>query len=603
MMAHAKIAGVGFLLSFVLLLPGGAQTAAKPADSGVTLHVETRRVIEDVTVTDSHGKPVQDLTQGDFRVFEEGAEQKIVSFEEHRQAAAAPVALPPLPANTFSNLADPKTPGPLNVILYDLLSTAPEYQHFAHDQLVAFLKTRPPGRYAIFVLGNRLMLLQGFTANQDALMAAANSRGATSRPSYVDSPDKDIHEESDKVAATVDPLDTVGAQAAELLAQMENNERDFRQDQQVEITEDAFTAIAQFLMPLPGRKNILWLSGSFPMSVLPETSDSNAYQSQRNYTADQKKVADLLNLSHTAVYAVDVRGLINNSVFSASSRVNLQPHGFGGGVFNTPGQVNPAVTQQQKFNTSQNAEHDTLTHIAVETGGTAFFNTNGLKEAFTKAVEEGSDYYTLTYEPSDKKFDGRLRKIRVELSRHGYEVSYRRSYFADDLASVARDVDSLGVALGLGTPQVADLPFLTHMTAGKAAAATPEQLAALARFQGAPEVKPVEVQAYTVDFAVLGRNLTLTPGEDGSQHLVLEFAALAYGPAGQRLNGARTQLRRTLTPEMLAATQKSGFPYRLQVDVPVTARYLRVGVRDNLSNRLGVLELPLPLAAQSGGGH
>jgi VWFA-related protein len=601
MNAHPNLAGAGFLLSFVLLLPAGAQTPAKPAGSGATLHVETRRVIEDITVTDSHGKPVQNLAQGDFRIFEEGAEQKIVSFEEHRQPPAAPVELPPMPANTFSNLSEPKTPGPLNVILYDLLSTAPEYQHFAHDQLVAFLKTRPPGRYAIFVLGNRLVLLQGFTANQDALMAAANSRYATSKPSYVDSPDKDIHEESDKVAADLNPLDTVGAQAAELLAQMENNERDFRQDQQVEITEDAFTAIAQFLMPLPGRKNLLWLSGSFPMAVLPETSDSNAYQSLRNYTANQKKVADLLNLSHTSVYAVDVRGLMNNSVFSASSRVDLRQHGGGGGIYNTPGVVNPAVRQQQRFAASQAAEHDTLSNIAAETGGSAFFNTNGLKEAFSKAVEEGSDYYTLTYDPSDKKFDGRLRKIRVDLNRHGYEVSYRRSYFADDLAGVAHEVDSLGVALQLGTPQIADLPFLIHLTAGKPAPATPEQLVALAKFQGEPEVKPVDVEQYTVDFAVLGRDLTLTPGENGSQHLVLESAALAYGPAGQRLNGARVQLRRTLTPEMLAATQKSGFPYRLLVDLPVTARYLRVGVRDILSNRLGVVELPLPLAAQPGG--
>ncbi|MGA3371772.1 MAG: VWA domain-containing protein [Terracidiphilus sp.] len=601
MNAHPSLAGAGLLLSFVFLLPGGAQTAAKPADSGAVLHVETRRVIEDITVTDSHGKPVQDLTQSDFRIFEDGAEQKILSFEEHRQPTAAPVELPPLPANTYSNLSEPKAPGPLNVILYDLLSTAPEYQRYAHDQLVTFLKSRPPGRYAIFVLGNRLVLLQGFTANQDALMAAANSRYATIRPSYVDSPDTDIHEQSDKVAADLNPLDTVGAQAAELLAQMENNERDFRQDQEVEITLDAFTAIAQFLMPLPGRKNILWLSGSFPLAVLPETSDSNAYQSQRNYTADQKKVADLLNLSHTAVYAVDVRGLMNNTVFSASSRVDLRQHGGGGGIYNTPGSVNPAVHQQQRFAASQAAEHDTLTNIAAETGGAAFFNTNGLKEAFSKAALEGSDYYTLSYDPSDKKFDGRLRKIRVELSRHGYEVSYRRSYFADDMAGVAHEVDSLGVALQLGTPQIGDLPFLARLTAGKAAPATPEQLAALAKFQGAPEAKAVDVQAYAVDFAVLGRDLTLTPGENGSQHLMLEFAAMAYGPAGQSLNATRTRIQRTIPAEMVAETQKRGLPYRLQVDLPVTARYLRVGVRDNLSNRLGVVELPLPLAAQPAG--
>ncbi|HEY1160245.1 MAG TPA: VWA domain-containing protein, partial [Terracidiphilus sp.] len=441
----------------ILLLPAAAQAPPQQPGTGTVLHVETRRVIEDITVTDSKGQPVQGLTQSDFRVLEDGAGQQIVSFKEHQQAPPSSVQLPALPINTFSNLSDPKSTGPLNVILYDLLSTAPGYQHYAHDQLVAFLKTRPPGRYAIFVLGNRLELLQGFTANQDALLAAANGRNATTQPSYVDAPDKDIHEQSDKIAATVDPLDTVGAQAAELLAQMENNERDFRQDQQVRITEDAFTAIAQFLMPLPGRKNLLWLSGSFPLAVLPETADANAYQSLRNYTESQKKVADLLNLSHTAVYAVDVRGLIGNSVFSASSKINLQPRGGSSGVTNTPGQVNPAVRQQQKFTAAQAAEHDTLSNIAEETGGAAFFNTNGLKEAFAKAVDEGSDYYTLTYDPSNRKFDGGLRKIHVELSRHGYQVSYRRSYFANDLAGVAHDVDSLGVALQLGTPDIADL--------------------------------------------------------------------------------------------------------------------------------------------------
>jgi hypothetical protein len=289
---------------------------------------------------------------------------------------------------------------------------------------------------------------------------------------------------------------------------------------------------------------------------------------------------------------------MNNSVFAASSRVNLQPRGGGGGVTNQPGQVNPMVAQQQKFNASQAAEHATLSNIAAETGGEAFFNTNGLKEAFNKAIEEGSDYYTISYDPTDKKFDGRLRKIRVELSRHGYEVSYRRSYFSDDLASVTHDVDSLGVALALGTPIVEDLPFLTHLTASQPAPATSEQLASLAKYQGAPDVKPIDVQQYAIDFAVLARHVALAPGDDGKQHLVMEFAAVAYGPGGQRLSGERLQLKTAMTPESSAAAQASGYRYRLVVNVPVTARYLRVGVRDNQSTRLGVVEMPIPLAPQ-----
>jgi VWFA-related protein len=603
MKTHTIRAGAGLFLFIFLLARAIAQSPAAPPpasnDTGAVFHLESRRVVEDITVTDSQGKPIQGLTQADFRIFEDGAEQQIISFDEHKQdSAGAAAPLPTLPPNTFSNLPDPKASGPLNVILYDLLSTAPDYQHYAHDELVAFLKNRPPGRYAIFVLGNHLELLQGFTADRDALLAAANGNHAATQPSYVDSPDKEVHQTSNDLAASFDPRDAAGAQVAALLSQMENNERDFRQDQQVEITEDAFTAIAQFLMPLPGRKNLLWLSGSFPLSVLPEGSDTNPFQSQRNYTESQKKVADLLNLSHTSVYAIDVRGLMNNSVFSASSRANLQAHG-GGGLANTaPSPVNPAIAQQQRFNTSQAAEHATLSNLAAETGGEAFFNTNGLREAFTKAVDEGSDYYSVSYDPTDKKFDGRLRKIRVDLSRHGYQVSYRRSYFSDDLATVTHEVDSLGVALALGTPQVEDLPFLTHLTASNPAPATQEQLAALAKFQGVPEVKPIDVQQYAVDFAVLARHVTLTPVDGGKQHLVMEFAAIAYGPGGQSLNASRLQLKTTVTPEASAAAQASGYRYRLVLNVPVTARYLRVGVRDNQSNRLGVVELPLPLAAQ-----
>ena len=75
-------------------------------------------------------------------------------------------------------------------------------------------------------------------------------------------------------------------------------------------------------------------------------------------------------------------------------------------------------------------------------------------------------------------------------------------------------------------------------------------------------------------------------------------AAIAYGPGGQRLSGERLQLKTAMTPESSAAAPKSGYRYRLVVDVPVTARYLRVGVRDNQSNRLGVVEMPIPLAPQ-----
>ena len=53
--------------------------------------------------------------------------------------------------------------------------------------------------------------------------------------------------------------------------------------------------------------------------------------------------------------------------------------------------------------------------MAEDTGGEAFVNTNGLTQAVTKAVEDGSNYYTLTYSPTNVQWDGRFRAIKVKV--------------------------------------------------------------------------------------------------------------------------------------------------------------------------------------------
>ena len=44
----------------------------------------------------------------------------------------------------------------------------------------------------------------------------------------------------------------------------------------------------------------------------------------------------------------------------------------------------------------------------------------------------GSNYYTLTYSPTDPARDGKFRKIQVKLQQQGYNLSYRRGYYAID---------------------------------------------------------------------------------------------------------------------------------------------------------------------------
>ena len=62
------------------------------------------RVILDVVVTDSTGKPVRGLSRRDFAVMEDNVPQRVLSFDVHDLDTASeslPPNLPPLPVNRF----------------------------------------------------------------------------------------------------------------------------------------------------------------------------------------------------------------------------------------------------------------------------------------------------------------------------------------------------------------------------------------------------------------------------------------------------------------------------------------------------------------------
>ena len=50
--------------------------------------------------------------------------------------------------------------------------------------------------------------------------------------------------------------------------------------------------------------------------------------------------------------------------------------------------------------------------MAEATGGEAFMNTNGLKEAIGKAIEAGSNYYTIAYTPTNRDWNGDFARSR-----------------------------------------------------------------------------------------------------------------------------------------------------------------------------------------------
>src|SRR5258706_2073121 len=119
-----------------------AQPAAQPAQPAATFSSRSELVLVPAIVTDRSGAHVAGLKKEDFSVLENGAEQKIATFEEI-QATTAPVhRAAPGATGLFTNAAvgESEAPRRVNILLLDMVNTAFMDQAYARDQLLKYLR-------------------------------------------------------------------------------------------------------------------------------------------------------------------------------------------------------------------------------------------------------------------------------------------------------------------------------------------------------------------------------------------------------------------------------------------------------------------------------
>ena len=589
-----------------------AQTASSEPSStqsqpAYRLQTAVRRVYVDVVALDAQGHPVKGLKPDDFQVYEDGGVQPVRGFDVHEMArgdAVKPDLPPELPSNTFANLVRAPEDSPVTVILYDMLNTPTDAMPYAHEAMVKFIKDqKSSGRIAIFVLGSRLRMLQGFTDDETRLLAAINSKEARpqqSRQTMVDTT------ESDQTAGIDQNLPPKATTLLSEMDSMETAEHMAILRDRLELTVNAFAQIARFVSTLRGRKNLIWLSGSFPSGVLPNGDStvsgmSGEFGEAYSLAHDVQEEENLLDVSHVVVYPVDVRGLQVNPIFSAASKAPP---------------LKPGPPPPDTFNLQQAAEHSTMDSVAESTGGRAFYNTNGLKQAMQSAMEDGSSYYTLTYEPTNAKDDGTLRHIKVQLRQGGYRLEYRRSYIANpamNAAAAAADAAAkpeedvfLDAGMQHGAPISPELFFeVTVFPVGAAMTASTQEMDALREFvktktkRGSNEplpVEPIEVQHYAVSYAVLGRQLELPPAGNGKYATNMTFALAAYSPDSLILNGMKVSVKNQVSEVEVQKIRMEGYHASMVFAAPVEASALRLAAQDGIGRRMGTVEVPLPVA-------
>lgn len=591
---RAAILSLGFAL--LLVRPLSAQQNSQPSSESqaqtaeqsrdqFTYQLNVNRVIVDVVVTDLNGKPVRGLAQKDFSVYEDGTPQNILSFDVHSLDSNPSyfTKLPPLPPNTFVNVATEPERGPLYVLLLDLVNTERDDQPYARKELQKFVKAKPQGtRFAVFVLSDSLHLVQGFSADRDLLYK------------------------------TLDPSHSV-PHVPRIFLMGRNYGRG---DPVMMLT--VFKLIGQYLDGIPGRKNIIWASGSFPIDLFPHNDDRPDTREEATETMDA------LTRAECAIYTVDFSGI---NPFPEGRMTGATPVGgmvpgnnSGPGGSNTPQSTSGASMMGKTMalaggiGASTSDANMVQEMLADMTGGRAFYSRNDIENMLEEATEAGSEYYTLTYSPSNQNFDGKLRRIQVELSTKGDHLEYRREYLAtapqspimparrkrrkdEDDMNLRPIGDSLAAYMQHGAPVARDVYFRAHVrTLTPMHLATAEQMANLVdqptyfhlRQRRHPQkpLAPIKLQTYLVEYQIIARIPSF------------EVAAGVFDDEGRLLNGDVEEASSADPKPEDAQAKFTYFRVQQKIDVPANSVFLRLGVRDLSTDHMGTLEIPLPLAPE-----
>jgi VWFA-related protein len=571
----------GVLLSVALLSASflNSQTAPQNPASEATFHANVRVVLVDVVVTTGAGDPVVGLPKEDFQIFEDGQPQTIASFEEHAGLPDLPALSrrAQLPPNSFSNLPLVKTGDAANVLLLDSLNTPLPDQSFVHEEMLKYMKEIQPGtRLAIFTLGEQLRFVQGFTSDASVLAAALHGKKAGGNPSLspllMAGADLDVNqvmlEEMQGVPGT--------AAAAAGLQQFLHQNVSFENDVRARTTLEALQQLARYLGGFPGRKNVIWFASNFPISLLNAVTQKDVIET-----------ANLLTAAQVAVYPIGAQGLAPDPHYDFT---NQQPPHL------IPGQsVEQAHIQYQNqdLQRGQIQRARTFTYmdlLADQTGGQALYNQNGLDESIAQVLKEGTHYYTLTYSPTNRDMDGRLRKVEVKVSGGKYHLAYRRGYYATAamLSSTPQPPptgDPLRPLMDHGAPDATEILYTLHLAQSTPPPGSP-RAGDNANLQG-------PLTRYTVNFAISIDRLVFDFGTDGARHGNLEATVVGYDRDGKPQNWMARILQIDISPDRYAAAQANGIPVSLQIDVPASALYLRSGIYDMGSSRAGTLEIPL----------
>jgi VWFA-related protein len=427
-------------IAVMAALPAPAQQPAAPAASQTPVVKTTvDEVVLDFIARDKKGKPVTDLKPDELAVSDNGAKQQPTSFRLVQGAEA-------ISQGGTTTKLDPLRQLRLVTLVFEAMGDATQ-RKTARTGAIDLVKGEQGGNvfYSVVVIDTRLLVLQQFTADKDALVKAIND--ATSGYSATK-----LLPESDRIKSdlkrylagqTVNGADQpgttlaaatqtagqalpngAGAGGAAVQARLVSVMLDMlRMDaamasQDARLSLNALESLVRGLQSMPGRKSVLYFTGG--MILTPELD------------AIFRNLTSMANRANVTFYSVDTRGVMT---FAQNSGATDQLNGANAAATTSTLQEGNATKDEMRA--SDNAETSSranvqlpIRNLAEATGGFLLGESNDLRTPLRHVNEEIASYYELTYNPHIDNYDGSFHKLKLESDRKNLVLQARNGYFA-----------------------------------------------------------------------------------------------------------------------------------------------------------------------------
>jgi VWFA-related protein len=391
-------------LAFFLSAAAAAALAQQKTEPSFRESVEVRVMDLDVVVLDGKGQPARNLKKEDFRVRIDGKEMPIDYFTRVEEGT---IHAPDLAtASPDRVLAEYQKGGdayvPRHFLMYvDSGHLSPNLRNRALESLRDFVTRLGPSDSArVVVFDRNPKVVVEWTASKELLLDGLSSMEKSVGMSRLQTEMQTLRD-----IDMTNRRNTRGSLARSYAEQERREVQNLLKDLDSQVST---------LVPLPGKKKIILVSGGFDFqpgyamtSYALGASAGLAVFDTRNMASELEAVTRRANALDVTIDSIDARGLIGEG----TSASNDDPISMRSGV---------------SFFARQDSQLGLVT-LARETGGVALLNSNDLQKGLARVYEESSTYYSIGVNLSKLGGAGH-RQVRVEVTKPGYEARARRGY-------------------------------------------------------------------------------------------------------------------------------------------------------------------------------